>query len=445
MSAAGPPQRANDVPSWASEARAPDGAPEGEHESAKHERRRASERAGVVTSVPLEMPGARAVRWFEWAVDALRDIRGPQVRGTISFGLAAWAFTALINLNPLLQFLQTLPADLLLLGYAIDYQIKAFVLLAAIVIAGRAVDEGASKHVSYVAAAIVGCAVGVAVGELFSSTWRAFVLPDRWPTTRPWIEGPGAPYYYAIWDLTHWLLVGGCAVFFYADRRAASKTETHLIAAELDRIRRSRVALESRLQAMQARVEPQFLFNTLAQVEHLYERDRKLAKRVLDDLIAYLRAAMPLMRSTSSTVAQELELARRYLDIVRIRCGDRLDFNIHVPAGLGEVRMPPMMLLPLVDHAITHGLEQSAACGWIRITVQASDGRLRLRVADSGAGLAPETTATGLANIRERLSALFGSGARLDLRRLQAGATEAVLDIPYETSQSDIVPMRTPS
>ena len=437
MSAAGPPQRANDVPSWASEARAPDGAPEGEHESAKHERRRASERAGVVTSVPLEMPGARAVRWFEWAVDALRDIRGPQVRGTISFGLAAWAFTALINLNPLLQFLQTLPADLLLLGYAIDYQIKAFVLLAAIVIAGRAVDEGASKHVSYVAAAIVGCAVGVAVGELFSSTWRAFVLPDRWPTTRPWIEGPGAPYYYAIWDLTHWLLVGGCAVFFYADRRAASKTETHLIAAELDRIRRSRVALESRLQAMQARVEPQFLFNTLAQIERLYEVERNLAGRVLDDLIAYLRAAMPLMRNTSSTVEQEIELTRRYLDIARIRLCNRLDFTIDVPGDLAKVRMPPMMLLPLVDHAITYGLERSTDSGSIRIAVQAGDGRLRLTIADSGAGLVPDAGAIGIGNIRDRLSGLYGSDARLDLRRLDTGAMEAVMDIPYEERRED--------
>ena len=266
-------------------------------------------------TVSFALRNGEARRYFEWAVDALRRIGWPQVRGATLFGLAAWALASLINLHPLLQFLETLPADLLLLGYAIDYQIKAFFLLAAIVIANRAVDEGASKRLSYVAAAIVGCAVGVVVGELFSSTWRAFVLPDRWPATRPWIKGPGAPFYYLVWGLTHWLLVGGCAVFFYADRRAARITEAHLNAAELDRIRRSKLALESRLQAMQARVEPQFLFNTLAQVEHLYESNPALAERILDDLIAYLRAAMPLMRSTSSTVAQEIELARTYLDI----------------------------------------------------------------------------------------------------------------------------------
>ena len=176
-------------------------------------------------TVSFALRNGEARRYFEWAVDALRRIGWPQVRGATLFGLAAWALASLINLHPLLQFLETLPADLLLLGYAIDYQIKAFFLLAAIVIANRAVDEGASKRLSYVAAAIVGCAVGVVVGELFSSTWRAFVLPDRWPATRPWIKGPGAPFYYLVWGLTHWLLVGGCAVFFYADRRAARITE----------------------------------------------------------------------------------------------------------------------------------------------------------------------------------------------------------------------------
>jgi hypothetical protein len=382
----------------------------------------------------LAVRGTRAVRYFEWAVNALRGIRWPQVRGAMLFGLAAWAFAALINLNPLLDFLQTLPADLLLLGYASDYQIKAFALLAAIAIADRAVDEDASKRVSYVTAAVVGCAVGSLIGEFFSSAWRALVLPDAWPASRPWIKGPGAPYYYAIWGFTHWLLIGGSAVFFYADRRAARKTEAHLHAAELDRIRRSKLALESRLQAMQARVEPQFLFNTLAQVEYLYESDSRAAERTLESLIAYLRAAMPLMRSTSSTVAQEIKLARTYLDIVSIRLGNRLTFTIDVSADLGTVRMPPMTLLPLLDHAITYGLDQSPGSGSIDITMNASNGRLRLKIADSGAGLVSGTETIGIANIRERLAALYGANARLDLRALNTGATEAVMDIPYESA-----------
>ena len=115
--------------------------------------------------------------------------------------------------------------------------------------------------------------LGILLTQPFDWAWRTFVLPDAWPQQRPWLHGTAALYYRPIFALTHWLLIGGAAVFLYADRRAARKTAQLLHAAELDRIRRSKLALESRLQAMQARVEPQFLFNTLAQVERLYELD----------------------------------------------------------------------------------------------------------------------------------------------------------------------------
>ena len=218
----------------------------------------------------------------------------------------------------------------------------------------------------------------------------------------------------------------------YADRRAAKKTEAILHAAELDRVRRSRIALESRLAAMQARVEPQFLFNTLDQVEHLYAQDPALGGRMLDDLIAYLRAAMPLMRDTSSTVAQELELARSHLDIAKIRLGNRLAFDIEMPAELGAARMPPMMLLPLLDHALGRGLAGSRSGGSIRIGVGVEASRLSLRIADSGAGFVPEADGDGIASIRERLHALYGNAARLSLRRREGGGTEAMIDVPYE-------------
>src|SRR4029079_714604 len=121
-----------------------------------------------------------------------------------------------------------------------------------------------------------------------------------------------------------------------------------------------------------------------------------LAGRMLDDLIAYLRAAMPMMRDTSSTVAQEVELARTYLDIVKIRLGNRLTFDTHVPPGLEYARMPPMMLLPLVDHAIVHGLERSRADGTLRIAIEVVERRLRLRIVDSGAGFIPDTCGDGI-------------------------------------------------
>jgi LytS/YehU family sensor histidine kinase len=187
---------------------------------------------------------------------------------------------------------------------------------------------------------------------------------------------------------------------------------------------------------MQARVEPQFLFNTLSQVERLYELDRSIGQRMLDDLIVYLRAAMPLMRSTSSTVAQELELARAYLNIVKVRLGNRLTFEINAPEGISDARLPPMMLLPLIDHAIAVGLETTRAEGRIRIAVQPAGTNLRLVVVDSGAGFIPEAVGDGISAIRDRLAMLYGERAELVLRQRAEGSTEAVMHIPLENPQA---------
>ncbi len=252
------------------------------------------------------------------------------------------------------------------------------------------------------------------------------------PATRPWLQADTALYFRPIFAVTNWFLIGSAAVFVYAGRRAAMRTEARLRAAELDRIRRSKLAVESRLQAMQARVEPQFLFNTLVQVERLYELDAALAARMLDDLIAYLRAAMPRMRDTSSTLAQELELARAYLDIVRMRLGERLVITIQAPPGGEDIRMPPMMLLPLIDHAIVRGFAPRNTEGEISVHSDVDNGRLRLTITDSGAGFVPDSDRGGLNAIRERLTALYGDQGTLQLRRSDGASTQAVLDIPLE-------------
>ena len=204
-------------------------------------------------------------------------------------------------------------------------------------------------------------------------------------------------------------------------------------AAEIERAHTAKRTLESRLQAMQARVEPQFLFNTLTQVRELYRASTARGEGMLDELIAYLRAAMPKMRDTSSTVGQELDLVRAYLGIVRLRLGERLAFDVEAPERAADARMPPMMLLPLVDHAIARGLAATDAIGSIRIRTGIADERLRVEIADTGVGFLPANEDDGLAGIRERLSALYGSDASLVLQGTNASPTEAVLEIPYET------------
>ena len=232
-----------------------------------------------------------------------------------------------------------------------------------------------------------------------------------------------------------WLILGGAATFVYVDRRRAEVARARLHAAELERTEAAKRTLESRLQAMQARVEPQFLFNTLAQVHDLYRVDAARGEQMLDELIAYLRAAMPRMRDTSSTVGQEIDLVRAYLAIVRLRLGERLSFEIETPAEVADARMPPMMLLPLVDHAIAHGLAGSQATGSIRICATVSESRVRLEIADSGVGFLPEGRTEAITGIHERLDALYGRDAMLLLRQSVGAATEAVLELPFQPAE----------
>ena len=366
------------------------------------------------------------------ALPAVRGIGSREVRGAALLGLAVTTWNYVCFVVPIMEISQSIPFLPGLVGSIISQQIRAFCLMVAIVVADRAVDEGAPRRRTYVLAAVFGCLVGLAASEPVGWAWRTYVLPDRWPEGWPWLHGTAALFYWPLFSITQWLPIGAGVVFLYADRRAARRTARLLQDAELDRIRRSRVALESRLQAMQARVEPQFLFNTLAQVERLYETDPALAARMLDDLIAYLRAAMPAMRDTSSTVGQEVELVRAYLDIVRLPLGDRLRVSIDVPAGIRDARMPPMMLLPLVDHEVVRGLEHATAGGTIGIAARVGGGRLTLTIDDRGAGLVPETDDDGVAAIRQRLDALYRGDAKLDLRRSGPQTTAAVLDLPVE-------------
>jgi hypothetical protein len=365
-------------------------------------------------------------------IDATGRISGAQWRVAVVLGVCLTLVTIAVYAIPLTQVARTNPWWAIVTGIAIGDQLKAYCLLIAVVIATRAVDEGYSSRNAYVLAALAGCVAGVVLSEAFRWLWEAAVLTGATPASRPWLRGTARLYFWPLFALTNWLLIGSAAVFLYAGRRAASQTETRMRAAELDRIRRSKWALESRLQAMQARVEPQFLFNTLLHVERLYEIDVILASRTLDDLIAYLRAAMPLMRDTSSTVAQELELARAYLDITRMRLGERLAVIIHAPPGGEDIRMPPMMLLPLIDHAIARGFGPTSVAGAISIRTDVAPGRLRLTITDSVAGFVREADAEGLTVIRERLTALYGDKGALQIRRSNSTSTEAVLDIPLE-------------
>ncbi|WP_426344544.1 sensor histidine kinase [Pseudoduganella sp. R-32] len=198
-----------------------------------------------------------------------------------------------------------------------------------------------------------------------------------------------------------------------------------------------RAALQAELRSLQAQVEPHFLYNTLANTRYLARHAPERAVDMLDHLIAYLRTALPDMRTSSSTLARECELAGHYLALMEIRFGTRLATSIECPQGLGELPVPPMMLMSLVENAVQHGVEPKP--GAVCVSVAAGlrgDGRLGIIVRDDGAGLQREQGAqllgsgVGLRNVRERLQALYGGQAAFELRQADDGATEAELLLP---------------
>jgi hypothetical protein len=184
----------------------------------------------------------------------------------------------------------------------------------------------------------------------------------------------------------------------------------------VDSARMDEQAAEARLQILEAQIEPHFLFNTLAHVRRLYESDRAAGARMLRNLEAYLAVALPQMRAGDSTLGRELDHVSAYLDIQQIRMGRRLAYGIAVDDALRDARLPPLMVLTLVENAIKHGLTPLPAGGRIDIRAAVDAGRLRVEVADTGQGFTRSGGAgVGLANIRARLAAQFGEDASLAL------------------------------
>ena len=358
-------------------------------------------------------------------LDAWRSITRREIIAALLLGTA---YNLYENIVFFARYIQTeSPIKLAVVGYLRD-QFPAFALMLCIVVADRITGKDGRRRLPYVVAVVVSAAVGAPLKVLVM-----FLAFPEW-----FDSGPISPildfYEQSVTFFFAWLILGGVTTFVYTDWRRARAARDRRYKAEWERADTAKRTLESQLQAMQARVEPQFLFKTLGQVRDLYQADPSLGARMLDSLIAYLRAAMPKMRDTSSTLWQELELARAYLDIVKVRLGDRLTFAIEVPAELRHLRFPPMMLLPLIDHATTRGLDRSNPTRSIQILVQAKSNRVALTIADSNGGFAPETNDEGIAGIRERLGTLYGDDASLVLRACDEVATEAVLTLPPEES-----------
>jgi signal transduction histidine kinase len=198
-----------------------------------------------------------------------------------------------------------------------------------------------------------------------------------------------------------------------------------------------RQAAEAQLKALQAQIEPHFLFNTLANVVSLIDYDAPQAKRMLEAFIDYLRATLDANRRTQGSVGDELDVVERYLQLLQFRMGARLRYAIAADDGVRQLPLPPLLLQPLVENAVKHGLEPKVGPGAVSITARASDDALELTVRDSGVGLngaASSSEGNGLAlqNIRERLAGLYGERASLRIESAAPQGTLATVRIPLD-------------
>lgn len=196
-----------------------------------------------------------------------------------------------------------------------------------------------------------------------------------------------------------------------------------------------RTATEAQLRALQAQVEPHFLFNTLANLDALIALDPKQARVLLSHLNRYLRNSLTHARRESCTLGAEIEQLRAYLAIMEIRLPDRFRATIDCPPECAELPLAPMLLQPLIENAIKHGIEPSANGGEIQLITHMAGSMLEIEICDSGIGLDKAPTqesnnGTGINNVRERLRVLYGEEARLTLTALPERGTCVLLQIP---------------
>lgn len=296
----------------------------------------------------------------------------------------------------------------------------ATMLIAAVIVLNAAGRAGRERISLAFLAAVVGCAAAAVMRYLVGATPEAdgvlFILKV-----------------FITWFAPAVALTAGCMLFLRARAARIQAGEAALRGIALETHR-----LETRLRLLRAQIEPHFLFNSLSNIRRLCQSDAANGRVMLAQLTRYLRAALPKIREDEVTLADEIELVSDYVGVQRIRMGDRLRVTIDVPAALARASVPPMVLVTLVENAIKHGIEPLPEGGSIRVGAIRERNLLVLEVADTGLGFVGISgTGVGLANIRARLSALYGTGAALRLEANPPRGVLATIRLPWPPALED--------
>jgi sensor histidine kinase YesM len=227
------------------------------------------------------------------------------------------------------------------------------------------------------------------------------------------------------------LTAGGFGAYYFTSRAM-------LASARLAQEEAQRQASEARLKLLESQLEPHMLFNTLANLRALIATDPVRATAMLDRLNDFLRATLTASRTEASagrhTLAAEFARLRDYLELMAVRMGPRLRYTLELPEALNAQPVPPLLLQPLVENCIRHGLEPSLQGGDIRVAARRHGHQLELEVSDTGVGCEPSPEAGfGLAQVRERLATAYPGQARMDWHSQPGGGTRALLSLPLHT------------
>jgi sensor histidine kinase YesM len=266
-----------------------------------------------------------------------------------------------------------------------------------------------------ITAMIVGSVIGALLGSIATGIHPSIFLQ----------------YGFAIRPVILGLLFGSIISYFFFSRETISATRTLVQEERIKRLTSEKKAVESNLRLLQAQIEPHFLFNTLSNILSLLETDLDKGKCMLEDLIHYLRTALSKTRGDTTTIGQEMEMIRAYMNIFKVRMGERLRYKVDVPDKINDIPFPPMLIQPLVENAIKHGLEPKIEGGEVFIHGEENEEILRLEIADTGVGFYEDGNfGTGLSNIRERLISLYGDKGRLILEENRPCGLKAIIEVP---------------
>jgi sensor histidine kinase YesM len=239
-------------------------------------------------------------------------------------------------------------------------------------------------------------------------------------------------------SLLRYAVIGGVFTlgftYYFSNRLHIARLEQARQEAALREAQGQKAALRAELRLLQAQIEPHFLFNTLANLHSLIGRDDALARTLLERLNDYLRASLSHSRAEHATLGDEFAMLSAYLAIQQLRMGGRLQTHVELAADLRGEAFPPMLLQPLVENAIIHGIEPKLGAGRVSVTVAGDAQQLRIVVEDDGLGFGVSAggSGLGLANVRERLAALFGSAATLEIRDNVPTGVRVELCLPRE-------------